>query len=109
MTEQPDWIRALERACRESTQARIAKRLGVSPATVSQILKGSYNADSRNIETRVRGELMHETVLCPVLDEISAKVCLDWQAKPFGITNELRVMMYSACRDGCPNSKIRGE
>jgi hypothetical protein len=42
-----------------------------------------------------------------VLGEISAKTCIDWQAKPFAATNEQRVMLYRACRSGCPYSKLK--
>ncbi|MFO1417285.1 MAG: hypothetical protein U1E83_01310 [Methylotetracoccus sp.] len=101
------WLGALRLACEKSSQATVARRLGVSPATVSQVLKGTYRADLGGIEKRVRGALLGETVECPILGSIRTNICLDWQAKPFAATNELRVMLYRACRDGCPHSKLR--
>lgn len=106
-TDEKDWLAALRQACSKDSQAAVARRLGVSPATVSQVLKGSYKADLGGIEQRVRGALLGETVTCPILGDIKRNVCLDWQAKPFAATNELRVMLYRACRDGCPHSKLK--
>lgn len=100
------WLAALRRACDEKSQAAVARRLGLSPATVNQVLKGSYKGNLRAIEERVRGALMGLMVECPILGGIRRNVCLDWQAKPFAATNEQRVMLYRACRSGCPYSKL---
>ena len=104
-----DWLIALEQACQQSSQAKVAKKLGLSTATISQCINGKYPGDLEGIEKRVRGEYMGETVTCPLLGEISGKLCFDWQKKPFAATNEFRVMMYKQCRSGCPNSKIINE
>jgi hypothetical protein len=103
-----DWLDALRRACNESTQAAVARRLGLSPATVSQVLKGVYNADLTAVEQRVRGALMHETVACPVLGEIKKDKCLDHQARPqrFCAVNPLYMRLSRTCPD-CPFSKNR--
>jgi transcriptional regulator with XRE-family HTH domain len=85
----------------------VARRLGISKEAVSQVLNGKYGASLSRIEQRVKGALLGETVDCPILGDIKRNVCLDWQAKPFAATNELRVMLYRACRDGCPHSKLQ--
>ncbi len=102
-------IEALEKACETSSQNRVAKRLGVSAAMISQALKGKYPGDTRKLRTRVEGELMGASVMCPVLGENSARQCLDCQAQPFAATNAQRVRLYRACRSGCPNSSIEEE
>ncbi len=99
-----DWLAALRRACAESSQNAVGKRLGVSGGTVSQVLAGKYPASTDAIEERVRGALMQKTLDCPQLGELSAKVCLDWQGKPFAATNPLRVRMFGACKK-CPNRR----
>jgi DNA-binding transcriptional regulator YdaS (Cro superfamily) len=106
MSEENDWLAALREACRQTSQAAIAKRLGLSAATISQVLAGKYPGDLAAIETRVRGELLRETVPCPLLGDITKRKCQDWQKKPFAATNEFRVMMYRKCRGGCPYSKL---
>lgn len=106
MTAPDDWLAALRTACAESSQSAVAKRLGISPAAVSQVLAGKYAADTGVIEQKVRGVLMNKVVDCPVLGELNVKICLDWQARPFAATSEHRTRMYRACRR-CPHSKIR--
>ncbi len=101
-----DWLEVLDQACQKSSQNRVAKRLGVSAAMISQTLKGKYPGDTRKLRIRVEGELMGAAVQCPVLGEISARQCLDCQAQPFAATNAQRVRLYRACRSGCPNSSI---
>lgn len=106
-SDEADWLAALRQACAESTQSAVAKRLGVAGATISQVLASKYAASTATVEERVRGVLMQKVVDCPQLGEISAKVCLDWQAKPFAATNPLRVRMYGACKQ-CPLRRAGG-
>ena len=101
-----DWLEALREACLKSSQAKVATKLGVSTALISQVLNGKYPGDLNAIEKAVRGLYLGETVTCPLLGAISGKLCLDWQKKPFAATNEFRVMMFRACRDSCPHSRI---
>jgi hypothetical protein len=55
--ETPDWVMALALACDESSQGRVALRLGVSTAMVNQVLKLKYKGRYDRIEQRVREEL----------------------------------------------------
>lgn len=102
----PDWIEALAGACDlAKSQGQVAERLGISAAAVNQVLGNSYKGRLDRVEQRVRGELMKQTVICPVLGEISTRDCLDHQArsiKPFHATNPLRVRLHQACPT-CPN------
>ncbi len=100
--EVPEWIWALAEACDCSSQGQIAKRLGISPAVVNQVLGNAYKGRLDRVEARVRGELMRETVRCPVLAAISKRDCLDHQKAKFSATNPLRVRLYRACKT-CPN------
>jgi len=104
-----DWLEVLARACRETSQNRVAQRLGVSSSMISQALRRRYPGDLRGLQQRVEGEFMGQMVLCPVLGEISARQCLDCQAMPFAATNAQRVRLYRACRSGCPHSQIGGK
>lgn len=99
----PDWIKALAAECDRTSQGATAKRLGVSGAMVNQVLKHAYKGRYDGLESRVKGELLAETVHCPVLGEISTRQCLDEQAKPYANTNRQRVAVFKACRSGCPN------
>jgi DNA-binding transcriptional regulator YdaS (Cro superfamily) len=99
----PEWVRSLAEECDRTSQQQAAKRLGVSGSLVNQVLKHVYNGRYDGIEARVKGELLRETVLCPVLGEISSRRCLDEQARPYANTNRIRVALYKASRSGCPN------
>lgn len=102
----PDWVVVLAEACMLSSQSAVAKQLDYSAATVSQVLSNSYRGDLSRVREMVRGALMAETIVCPILGEIARNVCLEWQAKPAVVTSSLRAQMYRACRTQCPHSRI---
>lgn len=101
----PDWIEELAQLVDRAGLKGAEKRVGYSPATISQVLSNSYRGDLRNVAERVRGALMGATVDCPEQGEMRRDLCLDWQGKPFAATSSHRVRMYRACRSGCPHSK----
>ena len=77
----PDWVAELAAACDATSQNRVAKRIGYSASTISQVLSRTYRGDMARVEQAVRGALMHETVHCPVLGELPQHVCLEHQKK----------------------------
>ena len=100
----PDWVAALAAACdRLGSQGKVGKQLGISDSAVNQAL-GRSNPALRldRIEQKVRGEFMRQTVICPVLGEISTRDCLDYQQRKFRPTNPARVALFKACKT-CPN------
>lgn len=103
----PEWILILAEACSRSSQSAVAKDLGYSGSAISLVLGNKYqNGDLGRIEQMVRGALMAETIVCPIMGEMARDVCASWQKKPFATTSSHRVRMYQACRNGCPNSRI---
>lgn len=106
----PDWVAVLAEAADRTSQTAVAARLNVSSSTVSMVLSCSYKADTKRIEQRVRGQLMAETVACPVLGSLAADLCIEWQrkAETFHDTGQLRRRMYRACR-ACPRSRFTKE
>lgn len=109
MSEQQDWLTVLRQQCEKSSQARVAKRLQLSTATISQVLNGTYGGGLDRIQARVEGVFMGVCVECPVLGEIPRDQCVREQGKPFAATNPVRVALYRACRDSCQHSFIREE
>lgn len=101
--QMPDWVERLAQECASSSQSKAAQALGVSPAMVSTVLRGTYKGNMANVEERVRGALMRAVLTCPAIGEMPTHVCADWRrrAKSFTNTNALRVMMYRACIS-CP-------
>lgn len=100
----PEWVLVLAEACdaRLSSQSAVAKRLGVSGAMINQALRNTYAGRLDRLEQRVRGELMRETIACPVLGEITRRKCVDQQSRAYAATNQLRVELRRAC-PRCPN------
>ncbi len=106
--ELPGWLLTLAEECDNTSQARTAKRIGYSPTTVNQVLRGSYKGDLGTVEAAVRGALLGAVLTCPVLDEITTDKCLREQRRPLTPTSPQRVRVWRACRAGCPHSKIGG-
>ena len=104
----PEWVAALAAEADRTSQSATARRLRYSPAVVSCTLKRSYKGSLSAVEGRVRDVLMRASVVCPVLGTIASERCLTEQAAPFTGTNHVRVRLYRACRNGCPNSRIGG-
>lgn len=94
----PEWIIVLAEACDQSSQAAVARRLGVSGAQINQALHNTYAGRLDRLEQRVRGTLMNECVTCPVLGEITRRRCIDEQGRPYAATNALRVELRRACK-----------
>ena len=62
-----EWLAALRLVCATTSQGRAAEQLGISEATVSQVLSGTYKAATTRIERRVRGELEQPDFLRPAV------------------------------------------
>lgn len=99
----PEWVLVLAEACDINSQAAVSRRLGVSGAMINQALHNTYAGRLDKLEARVRGELMRETLTCPVLGEITKRRCIDEQSKPYAPTNALRVELRRECAR-CPGN-----
>lgn len=104
-----DVLTALQDACRPrdkgglGSQAAVAAKLKVSDATISSALRGKYIGNVDRLAERIRGELLKATVACPVLGEISARICQDEREKPFSAHNPQAVRLWRACKR-CPHN-----
>jgi len=72
---QPDWVIALATACDRSSQASVAKMLGMNSGYVSYALRNEKPQYHQVVAEAVRGKLMGETIDCPVLGEIDQALC----------------------------------
>lgn len=98
----PDWLAALQALASRTSQSHAAEVLGLSDGTVSQVLSGSYGAGTSRIERRVRGELLGATCECPVMGEVSTRVCQDVQERRPPIANPQHAQASLACRGRGP-------
>ncbi len=100
------WISELRSACTRLGQKEVARRIGYSPAVISQVVNGKYPGDLGRVQAQVEGVLMKRVVDCPMLGEVTLDVCRGHQRRKFSTTNPMRVQMYRACRGGCANSQL---
>lgn len=103
----PDWVEVLANANDATSQNKVAERLGISGAQVSQIIGRKYDGVYDKAEQAVRSLLMSEVVKCPVIGlPIGLSRCLGTQdrlnEKVMGGAE--RVVFANACPN-CPNFK----
>ncbi|SIP95326.1 hypothetical protein [Bosea sp. TND4EK4] len=96
----------LAEACQTRSQSAVALKLGYSNAVVSHVLARKYPGDLPKVFAKIRGALMGETVMCPILAEIGRDRCLNEQATPFAATNSTRARLFHACKT-CPHRQQR--
>jgi predicted alpha/beta hydrolase family esterase len=104
--QRADWIEALAAEVSRTNQARTAERLGIAESTVSQVLSGSYAAQTTRIERRVRGELLGATCDCPVMGEVSTTLCQAVQERRQPIHNPQHARAWMACRGMGPFTRV---
>lgn len=98
-----DAMEALKEMKKHASQAEIARRLGKSDSTISNALKGRYIGNVDALAERIRGELLNQKVVCPILGEITSRICQDERKKPLHTANPVRVQLWRACKT-CPNN-----
>lgn len=103
--DEADWITAWRIEAKRTSQAQAADLVGVSEATVSQVFNGAYKAATTRIERRVRGELMGFTCECPVMGDVSTRVCQDVQERQLPIANPQHRECFHACRGRGPYAR----
>jgi hypothetical protein len=95
--ELPDWIVVLADEVDRTSLRDVAARLQLGKSTLNEVLRNSYKGRVDNVEAKVRGAFMGDTVECPVLDEIAVDLCLINQRLPFSTANPIRVALHRAC------------
>jgi transcriptional regulator with XRE-family HTH domain len=97
-------LELLRRMVAETSQARVAREIGMSPAAINQAVQGKYQGDVEKLLTRVAERYGAETTVCPVLGEITLGRCADERKRPFAASSPLRVRIYRACKQ-CDNNR----
>lgn len=100
-----DWMKVLRARVEDRGITAVAADLNLAKGTVSTVLSGKYGASTKNIEERVLGVYMNETVECPLFGEITRDRCIDHQNRPRINQNPWHNAVHIACRQGCRHSK----
>jgi hypothetical protein len=98
--EVPDWIMTLVSECDGSSQNKVATRLGISAAAVSQVIRKSYLGSYDNVAMRVREIYISGDIECPAIGEIASEICLHWrdEIRRGTSTDPQRILMTRFCR-----------
>lgn len=100
-----DLMELLNQKISESSQAAVARLLGISDSALSQVRSGTYRGAPTAILQRVREVFGSESVDCPVLGSISLGRCAEKRKLPFAATNPQRIALYKACQHCQHNDK----
>lgn len=104
-----DAMDALVELKKHHSQAEIARRIGVSDGTISNALSGRYIGNVEALAERIRGELLNQTVRCPILGDITTRICQDERKKPLHTANPVRVQLWRACKTCQHNPLSKGD
>ncbi|MBU0665377.1 MAG: helix-turn-helix domain-containing protein [Proteobacteria bacterium] len=86
------------------SQSEIAKRIGCSPATISQINSEKYGGDPSIILSLFEEIYGNREVSCPILGTISITRCATNRRMKFSGSNPVRVRLCKAC-PSCDNNR----
>lgn len=95
----PDTVAALAAACDQSSQNQVAKKIGRSPAAISQVISNQYKGDMMAVLSDARAFLNDVKVLCPVLGNISKLDCKTNSNKDLSTASPLDVRLWKTCRN----------
>ncbi len=102
----PDWIVDLARECEATSQNKVAARMDLSAALISQVLGRKYPGDLAGVEDQFNGVFKDAVVTCPALGELPTHECRMWRdrSRTFVSVNSQRVQMFRAC-NACPRNR----
>jgi hypothetical protein len=96
------WLDLLKKEVVGKGLKQVAKELGISKSTVSLVVKGKYQANTKNIQDRITAIFGNDgEINCPVLERISPNRCAETRekAKRIGsmVSNPETLRLYKTC------------
>jgi len=95
----PELMTLFRAQCEEIGQSAVAKRIGKSPATVSQLYNGIYPSPPEPLLRRFEEEFCTTTIVCPEMGEITLKRCSAERSTPLSASSARRIRMHNACKE----------
>jgi transcriptional regulator with XRE-family HTH domain len=97
------WTELLTNAVTATSKAEVARRLGVSRATVSLVANGKYPASTEPFATRVLS--VYGVVECPHLgEEIAFSKCREYHTREAPTSSPYAMRHWRACQS-CPHRR----
>ena len=105
------WLEVLKAEVAATSLAVVSEKLGLSRTLISQVCNEKYPGDLARVQMLVEGNLMGQTVNCPILGEIPVHQCLAHQRRgPSDVgSRPMDIKLWKACRSGCPHSQLTEE
>lgn len=107
--KQSDRMEILRRAVTTHSQAAVARRIGRSGSTISQVLSGKYPGATDAVLEMVAVAYGDTTIDCPVLgNDTPLSDCVDARARterPLVVSSGQTVRLYRACQTCRHNGK----
>ena len=100
------WLVQFRETVDALSTTEVARRLGCSSATVSQIYHGKYASPLEKWRERFLDAFSPAQVDCPVLGMISRPTCATHRGRGFAATNPVRVQLFRTCPT-CANNPDR--
>lgn len=102
-----DWMSILKAEVAKKSQYRVAKELGYSITTVSQILSGKYLGKPDKFANKVIE--VFAVVTCPYSDKtIAKKECVEFSHGKAPTHNPIKMQHWRACQQ-CAERQAQGE
>jgi len=97
---QEDKLEIVRRIIDANGVAAVARKIGRSPASVSQVNSGKYGGNPERIIELIMAEYTADTIDCPVLGEIPIADCLDARRRadmPYFPSSGQTTALYETC------------
>ena len=94
----PYWVLCLAKECDATGLRAVAKKLQVSPASVSLAINHKNPAGYTFMQAKVESTFAMKFVPCPLLGVISKDECNEQSKREFTGANALRVKQYQMCK-----------
>lgn len=95
-----DRMEIARRAVAEFGQAEVARRIGKSGATVSQVLSGKYTGNTDGILELIEAAFASTTIDCQVMGEVFLADCIDARRRaqmPFFPSSSQAAELHRLC------------
>jgi hypothetical protein len=98
------WMEILRRQVEQKGQSVVARELGYTPSTISQILASKYGAETSRVEERIMAVYGHKGLVdCPILGETAPSLCAENHdlARKIGLRtgNPDTARLYKRCQN----------
>lgn len=95
-----EWFLILKREIENSSQRRVADKLGYSMTAINLVVNGKYKGKTDKIAAKVM--LAYTNITCPFLEQIiTSQQCRDYAHGPAPTHNPAKMQHWRVCQSCC--------